>query len=359
MTTPSADNVRICEECGYELRPSDILCPACGVAAPAPLRGSWTNPYQPPPKREPRGVAVFVGLLASNVFAILMMLLSRWLFNKGGANNGLYLASDFTVLPLAMGILAAFCWKRLDLTGPEYFGYSVAICILSLCAASYFLGEGVICLVMASPLLMLVIWIGCMIGKAIFIRDNNRLNLSIAPVLLALVIADSLTPHHFHGACVDTITINAPPEQVWRYIADYPALTEKPHYWLFDHGLPMPMTATSDGAYVGSRRTCVFSHNAIFDEKIVEVQPNQKLTFDILRQPPDPELIGHLKLERGQFLLTRNPNGTTTLTGTSWYKLNVYPVTYFDWWTQDVIRHVHLRVMEHIKTLAEAKQQQR
>jgi uncharacterized protein YndB with AHSA1/START domain len=354
MTTPPSSDPRICEECGYSLRPTDILCPACGVAAPMPLSSSWTDLRMPPPKREPRGWAILIGLVAANVFAILMMFLTNWLFRKGGPNNGLYLASDFTVLPLSMGILMAYCWRRLDLTMVEYFGFSVISSLIAIVAAYYFLREGVICLGMAAPLLMLVMGLGCRIGKSIFSRNNSTLNLSIAPILIAVFVVDSLSPHHFQGACVDTITINAPPERVWQYIADYPALTEKPHYWLFNHGLPMPMTATSDGAYVGSRRTCVFSHNAIFDEKIVEVDPAKKLTFDILRQPPDPELVGHLKLERGQFILTRNPDGTTTLTGTSWYKLNVYPVTYFDWWTQDVISHVHLRVMEHIKTLAES-----
>jgi len=63
--------------------------------------------------------------------------------------------------------------------------------------------------------------------------------------------------------------------------------------------------------------------------------------------------MGHLSINRGQFILQDNGDGTTTVTGTSWYHLYVYPTPYFNWWTEDIVRHVHLRVMEHIKILAE------
>ena len=77
------------------------------------------------------------------------------------------------------------------------------------------------------------------------------------------------------------------------------------------------------------------------------------LIFQIVEQPRDPELLGHLTLHRGQFQLIDNNDGTTTLIGRSWYTLHMRPLWYFDWWTRDVTSHVHLRVMEHIKTLAE------
>ena len=72
-----------------------------------------------------------------------------------------------------------------------------------------------------------------------------------------------------------------------------------------------------------------------------------------VEQPSNPELLGHLTLHRGQFQLIDNNDGTTTLIGRSWYTLHMRPLWYFDWWTRDVTSHVHLRVMEHIKTLAE------
>ena len=47
------------------------------------------------------------------------------------------------------------------------------------------------------------------------------------------------------------------------------------------------------------------------------------------------------------------PDGTTTLIGRTWYTLQVRPAFYFDWWTHDIFRAVHLRVMKHIQQLSE------
>ena len=63
----------------------------------------------------------------------------------------------------------------------------------------------------------------------------------------------------------------------------------------------------------------------------------------------------HINILRGQFILKDNGDGTTTLTGNSWYRLYVFPVWYYDVWAQSITRNVHLRVMEHIKELSEAR----
>lgn len=63
--------------------------------------------------------------------------------------------------------------------------------------------------------------------------------------------------------------------------------------------------------------------------------------------------MGHIDILKGQFLLKDNGDGTTTLTGNSWYRLYVFPVWYFDIWAESITRNVHLRVMDHIKQLSE------
>ena len=110
---------------------------------------------------------------------------------------------------------------------------------------------------------------------------------------------------------------------------------------------------TCEGEFVGARRECIFSNGLVFKETVAELEPQRLLTFDIVEQPRDPELLGHVTLHRGQFELQPNGDGTTMLIGRSWYTLHVRPLWYFDWWTRDITRHVHLRVMNHIKELSE------
>jgi len=85
----------------------------------------------------------------------------------------------------------------------------------------------------------------------------------------------------------------------------------------------------------------------------VTYEPNSNLTFDVTSQPRDPEIMEHLDLVRGQFILKDNGDNTTTLTGNSWYKLYVLPAWYYDTWAQSIVRNVHIRVMDHIKELSE------
>jgi len=90
-----------------------------------------------------------------------------------------------------------------------------------------------------------------------------------------------------------------------------------------------------------------------FRRNNIRVLPNEDLVFDIVDQPRDPEIMNHLDLLRGEFKLKDNRDGTTTLTGNSWYRLYVFPSWYYDIWTQNIVRNVHTRVMEHIKELSE------
>ena len=133
-----------------------------------------------------------------------------------------------------------------------------------------------------------------------------------------------------------------------------PPIPEKPRFWLFRLGLPYPIQSSVSGVGIGASRRCVFSKKSVFEERITLWQPGRKLTFEVLRQPYDPEILGHARVLRGQFDLHDNGDGTTTLVGTSWFQLNVYPAAYYDLWASSIAREVHLRVMRHIKTLSEA-----
>jgi uncharacterized protein YndB with AHSA1/START domain len=156
------------------------------------------------------------------------------------------------------------------------------------------------------------------------------------------------------GVVTDEITIKAPPAKVWSHLLAFDKIPERPSYWLFHLGLPYPVRTTNGGDSVGADRACEFSRGATFKERIAQFEPQHLLTFDIVSMPRDPELIGHLDAHRGQFELRDNHDGTTTLIGRTWYSLHVRPAFYFDWWTHDIFRAVHLRVMRHIKNLSEA-----
>jgi hypothetical protein len=72
-------------------------------------------------------------------------------------------------------------------------------------------------------------------------------------------------------------------------------------------------------------------------------------------QHPPPHLDGHLQSERGKFRLIPLPDGQTHLVGTSWYRHHMWPANYWKTWSDFLIGRIHLRVLTHIKKLAEGE----
>lgn len=301
--------------------------------------------------------ANLVAALGLSGSALISYLSKTPKFTAFGSGNFqiVYAFCMFVPLPILMGFAGSFFLKRINRpTIGFHILQSLLTTVIALVLSYLFLKEGSICILMASPLLFSTVILGSLFGRAIFINMNKTIQVSFAPVLIAWIVIDSLMPHYFHSQITDRVVIRAKPQKVWKYIGGYPAITTKPDYWLFKMGLPAPVQSTISSKTVGADRKCIFEGNVVFDEKITELEPNKKLTFDVTHQPKYPEINGHFVLDRGQFLLHDNGDGTTTLIGTSWYQLKVYPSLYFDLWAQDVIRNVHLRVMNHVKELAEA-----
>lgn len=292
------------------------------------------------------------GILIANVFALTIIALQAKL---GSQSPGVLVFSEFVIIPCVMGIIAAWFWKDLGLKGKHITGYSILNGLLAILLSFIFLGEGMICLIIVSPLIFGFVITGAFIGRAMFRQNNNNLNLSILSLLAIVFIVDSTSEHNYENMVSDEIVINASPEKIWKHVVAFDKITKKEDYWLFKVGMPSPMATTVSERKLGANRKCIFSNGYVFDEKIVVFDVNKDLTFDIIEQPKDPEIMGHIDIKKGQFILQDNGDGTTTLIGNSWYNLHVFPTWYYDLWAESITRNVHFRVMKHIKLLSEAK----
>jgi hypothetical protein len=186
--------------------------------------------------------------------------------------------------------------------------------------AYLFFKEGAVCLLIGFPILFVCGFAGVLIGRLFFKSKMAAMNLSVIPVLLIATLAEGKMRQDQQHMVEDRLLINAPATAVWNYVVSFPTIDVAPNYWLNKVGLPSPLATTCQGAFVGAARKCIFTNGLVFKERVSEITPMARLTFQIVEQPHDPELLGHLTLHRGQFQLI-----------------------------------VHLRVMEHIKTLAEGE----
>lgn len=326
--------------------------------SPPPLQARTTRP-------ERRWLRWLAGMVIANVAIALLYggvaLLLAWVKEDSRDNRFLMpvaVPSLFWV-PLCGGVLASFLWRKLEPTLGAIALGCLWLTLLGLGGAAVAFREGAICLLIVSPLFYVMVLAGALAGRIWFRRMNpTRLRLSLAPALLVFLcaLAEPFTrgADEEEGVVRDELLIRAAPAEVWPCVTAFGDIPAPPRFWLFRLGLPYPMATTVEGDFVGAARRCVFSRGAVFEETVAELVPREKLTFNIIGIPPDPELLGHLSPRRGQFLLRDNGDGTTTLVGSTWYVLHVRPLAYFDWWTAHIFRAVHLRVMEDVRRRAEA-----
>lgn len=317
----------------------------------------------PPTLTPKRGaIAIAIGLLTA-VVLVGLPYVATWLLaisaGEAAANSSLTSVSGFgasltLLLPVLQGVGMALALGRPRYRLSQITLLSLAATLTDIVLAAFVFREGVICLIIMSPLLMLMIWVGALIGRTAFARVKREVQLSLVPLVMLAVFAEARGPTpNYMAEVTDSVVVNAPPEFVWRYVTSYPENRNPPEYWLWQAGLPYPTQSIAEAPAVGAKRICAFNTGIAFEERIVELTPNEVMTFEVTAQPDHPEVTGHFQFDRGQIRLTRNADGTTTLTATSWYRLFVRPAAYFDWWTADITRQVHFRVLNHMKALAE------
>jgi hypothetical protein len=260
---------------------------------------------------------------------------------------------SFFLVPVVGGLVASYVWRGLNPTIGATVVDTLWMTFVAAAVAMLAFHEGMICILIVSPLLFISALAGSLTGRIFFKRPPSRLQITVLPLVFVAALAEPVTRVQTQKVVTDQITIRAPAQKIWPQLKVFPEIPSAPHFWLFRLGLPYPVSTTSSGDFVGANRECIFSGDAIFKERVVEFVPLEKLTFDILESPKDPELIGHLTPRRGQFLLHDNGDGTTTLTGSTWYTLQVRPAWYFEMWTRHIFGAVHARVMEDIRRRAE------
>lgn len=283
---------------------------------------------------------------------------------------GTYGWTVFTAIPFIASIAAAilFGWrKKRDIL--ECMQVSVVSLLIMACVLLLIPFEGVICLIMAAPLAIGIGVVGGAVGYIIQVNlprseSMPRLMGCFAIILPLLIAGEYLTPTEVpEYKNVDTIEIAAPPAVVWKYLIDFPPIGP-PTDWVFKTGIAYPMRARIEGRGVGAIRHCIFTTGEFVEPINVWDAPHQ-LRFGVLAQAPPmhelslypnlhpPHLDNYLVARQGQFLLTDTPSGKTKLEGATWYQNYMGPSPYWRIWSDWIIHRIHLRVMNHVKALAE------
>jgi len=275
----------------------------------------------------------------------------------------------FAGVPFAMGFLAAILHGAgARRTSAESVGVAMLAVSLTGGVLLAVALEGVICILMAAPLAFLLAGMGALVGHGI--QDarwrRRQAHLCCVPLLAVPLMlgTDALRPEPPPLLKVVTgLEVNAPVERVWQHVVEFselPAPTEA----IFRLGIAYPVRAEITGRGPGAIRHCVFCTGPFVEPIEIWDQPHL-LRFSVTSNPSPmrewtpyreihpPHLTGFLVSKRGQFRLTPLPDGRTYLEGTTWYQHGLWPASYWQLWSDQIIHTIHLRVLRHVKAISE------
>jgi hypothetical protein len=280
----------------------------------------------------------------------------------GLVHEGMYGLTIFILWPVLIGGLASWVFRPTTAWRAARSGglaVMAASCLLLLVRM-----EGLVCIVMTLPLALPLGALGSLL--AYYAEPSGAAARGGVAMLLLLPPASIMWDSHARPPVFEVrsaITIAAPPEQVWKHVVTFSELPE-PQEWFFRAGLAYPKRARIEGSGVGAVRYCEFSTGPFVEP--IEVWDEPRLLRFRVTENPAPmhewslyaqvlpkHLHGYLISKQGEFRLTHLANNRTLLEGTTWYQHGLWPAEYWRWWSDAIIHRIHLRVLNHIRTLAE------
>ena len=234
-------------------------------------------------------------------------------------------SSLFLLAPIGAGFSIAMVARR-----PNSTAAAAALSVVSSLLLLIALGrEGVLCAVLAFPIiaagLLIGIGVGVLLRRLISSHTTSGMLLLMAPILI--VAGERIETPRLRRPRTEvvqsTVRVNGSPEQVWREILSIDNIRASKPFLMYV-GLPIPQRCTIQGRGVGAKRTCYFNVGYI-EETVTEWNPPYYLGLSIDRtHMPGRHWLGfesasyRLEPSGNMTFLTRQTNVSSYL-HPSWY----------------------------------------
>jgi hypothetical protein len=260
----------------------------------------------------------------------------------------------FVGVPVVAGFSVALVAGR-----PNIDAAAAALAVLCSLALLVATGtEGLLCAVLALPIIAAGLAIGVLIGllvRRIFIERTSNPTIT-AGMLLLIGPVLIITGRRFERpvierarteVIVNSVEVHAPPEDVWLQIQTVDGVqTDKP--LLMYIGLPIPQRCTMQGQGVGARRTCYFNAGYI-EETVTAWNPPSVMGLSIDRtHMPGRHWLGFLQAE---YRLQRKGQ-MTVLTRSTTVTSHLYPAWYWRPFERLGVESEHRYILQDVASKA-------
>lgn len=303
---------------------------------------------------------VIAGTVAGVGIILLAVLISALVFRAYGW--GLFVLTPFTV-GLTTGYLVN---RRVLRTMKATNGLVLLAAALGCFGLILFDLEGLICLILASPLGALLAIAGGALG-----RRGARLGkepsgpLYCVALLPLMFAADAISPPEALMLTNESVVIHAPASRVWEAVTSDDPISQQPTL-VGKLGLAYPERGKLLGRSVGAVRHGYFS-TGVAQEKVTDWQPGRVLGFVVLRQPPAmiemspyahvhaPHLNGYFETGETRFEIEPITSNTSKLTILAAHSLRIDPILYWEPIARWAAASNTQRVLRDLKMKAETQ----
>jgi general stress protein CsbA len=306
-----------------------------------------------------RSFQVIAGTLAGVTIILLAVLISALVFRAYGW--GL-----FVLTPLVVGFTTGYLVNRHELQTMKTTNALVLLAAALGCLGLImFALEGLICLILASPLAALLAIGGGALGRRAARLGKEPTGPLYCVALLPLMFAaDAISPPDALMLTDESIVINAPASRVWQALTSDDPIREQPTL-AGRLGLAYPQRGHLSGKGVGIARSGYFS-TGVAREKVTEWQENRALGFVVLKQPPAmtemspyrhvhaPHVNGYFETGETRFKIEPLSGQRSRLTILAAHRLRIDPIIYWEPIARWAASSNTRRVLRDVKSKAES-----
>lgn len=288
-----------------------------------------------------------IGVIASIIAGIAVILIAVFIFDSYGL-------SVFVLVPFLLGLIATYLFNAKGIRSLKESNW-VAFIALGILSGSVILFslEGLICVAMALPLAIPIVFLGAVLGRKIATNRVSYLQGGLPILILfpAFLAFDSISPQSSTFSVTTSVEISANINTVWNNVIEFDEIEQDPD-WFFKMGIAYPIRATIEGQGVGAIRYCEFSTGPFVEPITVWNEPVH-LAFDVVDQPASlqelsiyenvnaPHVHDFFNSTNGEFRLTFISENETLLEGTTWYTLEIYPHFYWRPISEWLVEKIH------------------
>ena len=313
------------------------------------------------------------GRLIGGITLALAIALSAYiLINASKANNAAFASFWFlAVLPAYLCALICYVGDP-DRHRPRSFYWQVPPIFVGIVVlgSGFILREGVICLIMLSPIWLVAGWIGAFALRAVRKRRADPARFQASLLFLPLLCGGLESQIPITPAPVTltrSIVIHASPARIWPFAVANAHIGQDEGRWTFTQnivGLPRPRATVVKGQGIGAVRTAYWGDNINFDEKITQWQPRRRLGWSFafanssLQNYTDKHIAPDgqfLKIDTGDYTLTPLTPETTLLTLRTNYIAKTHVNLYARMWGELLLGDIEGNILAIIKQRAEAR----